>query len=85
MLSACETGLGGYFGNGEKILGFGYQIQKTGAKAAMASLLAVDDGGTQALMNACYSLMSSGKLTQAQALRQAQITLIAGDFSFLRQ
>lgn len=24
-------------------------------------------------MNACYSLMSSGKLTQAQALRQAQI------------
>lgn len=35
VLSACETGLGGKLGNGEEILGFGYQMQQTGARAAM--------------------------------------------------
>ncbi len=79
VLSACETGLGGKLGNGEEILGFGYQIQKTGARAAIASLWAVDDGGTQALMNAFYTNLSSGKFTKAEALRQAQIALITGD------
>ncbi len=78
VLSACETGLGGSLGNGEEILGFGYQIQKTGAKAAIASLWAVDDGGTQALMSAFYATLPSGKLTKAEALRHAQISLITG-------
>jgi CHAT domain-containing protein len=48
VLSACETGLGGKFGNGEEILGLGYQFQNRGAKAAIASLWSVDDGGTVA-------------------------------------
>ncbi|MBF2003937.1 MAG: CHAT domain-containing protein [Chlorogloeopsis fritschii C42_A2020_084] len=78
VLSACETGLGGKLGNGEEILGFGYQIQKTGAKSAIASLWTVDDGGTQALMSAFYTLLPSGKLTKVEALRQAQIALITG-------
>jgi len=80
VLSACETGLGGKLGNGEEILGFGYQIQKTGAQSAIASLWAVDDGGTQSLMSSFYALLPSGKLTKAQALRQAQIALITGNF-----
>jgi CHAT domain-containing protein len=50
VLSACETGLGGKLGNGEEILGFGYLMQQAGARAAIASLWSVDDGGTQALM-----------------------------------
>ncbi|OUL17900.1 CHAT domain-containing protein [Nostoc sp. 106C] len=79
VLSACETGLGGQLGNGEEILGFGYQIQKAGARATIASLWSVDDGGTQALMSAFYTLLSSGKLTKAEALRQAQIALITAD------
>ncbi|WP_138499405.1 CHAT domain-containing protein [Nostoc sp. PA-18-2419] len=78
VLSACETGLGGKLGNGEEILGFGYQMQQTGAKAAIASLWSVDDGGTQALMSAFYNILSSEKLTKTQALRQAQISLITG-------
>ncbi|BAY27088.1 TPR repeat-containing protein [Calothrix sp. NIES-2100] len=78
VLSACETGLGGKLGNGEEILGFAYQMQKTGAKATIASLWSVDDGGTQALMSAFYTLLSSGKLTKAEALRQAQVALITG-------
>ncbi|MEH2072193.1 MAG: CHAT domain-containing protein [Nostoc sp.] len=78
VLSACETGLGGKLGNGKEILGFGYQMQQTGAKAAIASLWSVDDGGTQALMSAFYNILSSEKLTKTQALRQAQISLISG-------
>ncbi|MBC1237471.1 CHAT domain-containing protein [Nostoc sp. 2RC] len=78
VLSACETGLGGKLGNGEEILGFGYQMQQTGARAAIASLWSVDDGGTQALMSAFYNILSGKKLTKTEALRQAQISLING-------
>ncbi|MEM9505413.1 MAG: CHAT domain-containing protein, partial [Cyanobacteria bacterium P01_E01_bin.43] len=38
VLSACETGLGGYDNSGEQILGLGYQFQRRGAKAVVASL-----------------------------------------------
>jgi CHAT domain-containing protein/Tfp pilus assembly protein PilF len=85
VLSACETGLGGKLGNGEEILGFGYQMQKTGARSAIASLWAVDDGGTQALMSAFYALLPSGKFTKAEVLRQAQIALITGSSPHLGQ
>ena len=80
VLSACETGLGGNLGNGEEILGLGYQIQSAGARAAIASLWIVDDGGTQMLMNAFYGGLQQN-LTKAEALRQAQIALITGDYS----
>ncbi|MEG4272327.1 MULTISPECIES: tetratricopeptide repeat protein [unclassified Microcoleus] len=83
VLSACETGIGGKLGNGEEILGFGYQIQETGAKAAIASLWKVDDGGTQALMIAFYTALQSGTTKKAEALQKAQIALITGDDSVL--
>jgi CHAT domain-containing protein len=79
VLSACETGVGGEFGTGEEILGFGYLMQQAGAKAVMASLWSVDDGGTQVLMNAFYRGLQGSHLTKAEALRQAQLALIAGD------
>ncbi|AVH70349.1 TPR repeat-containing protein [Nostoc sp. 'Lobaria pulmonaria (5183) cyanobiont'] len=78
-----ETGLGGKLGNGEEILGFGYQMQQTGARAAIASLWSVDDGGTQALMSAFYGILSTEKLTKTEALRQAQVSLITGDWKSL--
>ncbi|MBN3896546.1 MAG: CHAT domain-containing protein [Nostoc sp. NOS(2021)] len=83
VLSACETGLGGKLGNGEEILGFGYQMQQTGARAAIASLWSVDDGGTQAIMSAFYAILSTENLTKTEALRQAQISLITGDWKSL--
>jgi CHAT domain-containing protein/Tfp pilus assembly protein PilF len=82
VLSACQTGIGGILGNGEEILGFGYQIQETGAKAAIASLWKVDDGGTQALMTAFYTALLSGN-KKAEALQKAQIALITGNDSVL--
>ncbi|NEP62190.1 MAG: tetratricopeptide repeat protein [Symploca sp. SIO2G7] len=80
VLSACETGLGGNLGTGAEILGLGYQMQRAGARAAIASLWTVDDGGTQALMNAFYGVLQ-GNQTKAEALRQAQIALITGDYT----
>ena len=76
VLSGCETGLGGTLGNGEEILGFGYLMQNAGARAAIASLWSVNDGGTQALMDVFYTKVKQGNLTKAEALRQAQIALI---------
>ncbi len=83
VLSACETGLGGKLGNGEEILGLGYQMQRAGARAAIASLWTVDDGGTQALMNTFYANLKKGNTTKVEALRQAQIALITGDSTAL--
>ncbi|NEQ23846.1 MAG: CHAT domain-containing protein, partial [Microcoleus sp. SIO2G3] len=83
VLSACETGLGGQFGNGEEILGLGYQMQRAGARAAIASLWTVDDGGTQVLMNAFYTALQTGKVTKTEALQQAQIALITGEYQAL--
>ena len=79
VLSACETGLDGNFGSGVEILGLGYRLQTAGARAVIASLWAVDDGGTQALMNAFYSALKKDKITKAEALRQAQIAMINSD------
>ncbi len=83
VLSACETGLGGKLGNGEEILGFGYLMQQAGARAAIASLWPVDDGGTQALMNAFYTALRTNKITKTEALRLAQTALITSDYSAL--
>ena len=76
VLSACETGVDNTFGNGEEILGFGYLMQNAGARAAMASLWAVDDGGTQILMSEFYEALIKGNLSKTEALRQAQRALI---------
>lgn len=83
VLSACETGLDGNLGNGEEILGLGYQMQRAGARAAIASLWSVSDGGTQALMDAFYTALENSNTTKAEALRQAQIALITGDYTAL--
>lgn len=83
VLSACDTALGEVLGNGEEILGFGYLMQQSGARASIASLWSVDDGGTQVLMDIFYSIINKPGMTKAEALRQAQIALITGDFEAL--
>ena len=74
VLSACETASSAQ-GDGKEILGLGFQIQKTGAGAAIASLWAVDDSATAALMSQFYKALSDGQ-TKAQALQTAQVALI---------
>ncbi|BAZ28647.1 tetratricopeptide TPR_3 [Cylindrospermum sp. NIES-4074] len=79
VLSACQTALGNKLGNGQEILGLGYQIQLTGAKASVASLWSVSDGGTQALMNVFYTALKAGNTTKSEALQKAQITLLTNN------
>ncbi len=81
VLSACQTGLG-KFGNGIEILGFGYQVQRAGAKAAISSLWQVSDEGTKVLMQEFYRNVKTGDRSNAESLRQAQIaTIRSKDFS----
>ena len=80
VLSACETGVGDELGTGEEILGFGYLMKTAGVPAAIASLWAVSDGGTQMLMDAFYANLNQ-QMGKAEALRQAQIALITGDLT----
>jgi len=54
------TGLGS-LGSGVEILGFGYQVQKAGAKDAIASLWSVNDAGTGSLMTAFYAEIAKRK------------------------
>ncbi|NJN21793.1 MAG: CHAT domain-containing protein [Leptolyngbya sp. RL_3_1] len=55
VLSACETALGSAeLGNGVEVLGLGFQLQRVGAKAVVASLWKVSDPGTHALMTGFY-------------------------------
>ncbi|WP_271254690.1 CHAT domain-containing protein [Pseudanabaena sp. Chao 1811] len=75
VLSACQTGVG-TLGDGVEILGFGYQVQKAGAKNAIASLWSVNDEGTQALMETFYSELKKGDVTPTEALNRAQVALI---------
>jgi CHAT domain-containing protein len=79
VLSACQTGVSGQLGNGEEILGLGYQMQQAGALATIASLWVVDDQGTQVLMDAFYRALQA-RNAKAEALRQAQIALINSDY-----
>jgi CHAT domain-containing protein len=62
-------------GNGEELLGFGYQMQRTGARAAIASLWTVSDQGTQMLMGNFYTQLQKGN-NIINSLRQAQIGLL---------
>ena len=83
VLSACETGVGG-LGNGEEILGLGYQFQVSGAQAVMSSLWKVSDRGTQVLMNAFYVALNNG-YSKAEALQRAQQSLITSDETVLER
>ncbi|MEO0867140.1 MAG: CHAT domain-containing protein, partial [Cyanobacteria bacterium J06642_11] len=75
VLSACQTGIS-HIEDGIEILGMGFQVQRTDAKAALASLWWVDDRATSQLMALFYGALIAGK-TKAQALQYAQRQLIA--------
>ncbi len=78
VLSACQTGVGGWLENGEEILGLGYQMQQAGALATVATLWIVDDEGTKLLMDAFYDAIQRRDLSKSEALRRAQLSLIRG-------
>lgn len=73
VLSACRTALG----NAQAELGFAGLAVQSGAKAVVASLWAVDDAATLALMTQFYEALHRAP-TKAIAIQQAQRALRQG-------
>lgn len=77
-LSACDTGLGGELdANGKEIEGLGVIAQQQGAKAVLATLWPVADQSTATLMADMYQRRQTQSLSKIEALRQAQLALMA--------
>ena len=53
-----------------------------GARSTLASLWAVSDSATVELMSKFYRELATGNTTKAEALRQAQISLVKSDRYF---
>jgi CHAT domain-containing protein len=79
-LSACNTANGGGKDeNGIEVEGMASAVARQGAASVLASLWPVSDESTAALMHAFYQGRSAGAgLTRAQALQQAQLSLLRG-------
>jgi len=79
VLSACETAQGGEDNDGIEVSGISYYFLTSGAKSVIASLWGVNDASTSELMRLFYQNLSTGKMSKTEALRQAQLTVIAGN------
>lgn len=78
-LSACNTAAALADANGREIDGFAELAQRLGASAVIATLWQVSDNSTPALMRDFYTARQrQNGTTKAQALRNAQISLLNG-------
>jgi CHAT domain-containing protein len=79
-LSACQTAVGddNASRHGVEVEGLGAIAQQSGAKAVLATLWPVADGSTALLMSTLYKAHKVDRLDKADALRQAQLTLLKG-------
>ena len=76
VLSGCQTGQGQPAGS--EVLGLISAFFYAGARGVVASLWKVDDAATAILMGHFYDGLARGRPT-AEALRQAQVAMLAGD------
>lgn len=72
VLSACETAAG----DKHAALGLAGVALRAGASSTLATLWKVSDDSTAALMTEFYRQLGTPGITKAEALRQAQITLL---------
>lgn len=72
VLSACQTAAG----DNRATLGLAGVSVKAGARSTLASLWHVDDNSTAILMGEFYRELANTKVTKAEALRRAQVTLL---------
>lgn len=78
VLSACRTGLGKEVG-GEGLVGLTQAFLHAGAPQLVVSLWDVDDRATGELMKRFYTALLSEGRPPAEALRQAQLSLLSED------
>ncbi|WP_432812505.1 CHAT domain-containing protein [Pantanalinema sp. GBBB05] len=72
VLSACQTAEG----DNRATLGLAGVAVKAGAHSTLASLWHIDDRSTALLMGEFYHELVNSKVTKAEALRRAQLTLL---------
>ena len=75
MLSACQTGLGRLRG-GEGLVGLSTAFFVAGTESVCASLWQVPSGPTSQLVTEFFRRLKGGQLDRAEALRQAQLTVM---------
>jgi CHAT domain-containing protein len=73
VLSACETASG----DERAVLGLAGLAVKSGARSTLATLWSVRDTATALLMNQFYDYLGEPGISKAEALRKAQMALIA--------
>lgn len=78
VLSACETGRG-ELAAGEGVLGLSRALAIAGARQFMLSLWKVPDEETSDLMDAFYAGLWDDSLPAEEALRRAQLAMLARD------
>lgn len=78
VLSACRTALGKEV-RGEGLVGLAYGFHYAGVPRVVVSLWNVDDQATAALMTHFYQGMIERHLRPAQALREAQLSMLEDD------
>ena len=72
VLSACQTAAG----DSRATLGLAGVSVKAGARSTLASLWHINDKSTAILMGEFYRELAKTKVTKAEALRRAQLTLL---------
>jgi CHAT domain-containing protein len=73
VLSACQTASG----NDRAALGLAGIAIKAGARSAVASLWSISDEASERLITAFYAALRDPRVSKAEALRHAELTLIA--------
>ncbi|MBI4785334.1 MAG: CHAT domain-containing protein [Oscillatoriophycideae cyanobacterium NC_groundwater_1537_Pr4_S-0.65um_50_18] len=72
VLSACQTAAG----DNRATLGLAGAAVRAGARSTLASLWNIGDRSTAILMGEFYKELATSKVTKAEALRRAQVTLL---------
>ncbi|MDJ0598702.1 MAG: CHAT domain-containing protein [Crocosphaera sp.] len=72
ILSACQTASG----DNAAALGLAGFAVRAGARSTLATLWSVNDQGAAVIMGQFYKQLSTNKLSKAEALRQAQLTML---------
>ena len=72
VLSACQTATG----DKRAALGLAGVAVRAGARSTLASLWQIDDDATATFIGEFYRELANGKVTKAEAVRRAQLTLL---------
>ncbi len=74
VLSACQTAVG----DKRAALGLAGMAVRAGARSTLASVWNINDAATASFMLQFYQNLANSKLTKAEAVRQAQLSLLQG-------